>query len=56
MPKLGGRGPPSQYLADQLTLFKPRRADYPQQLVLAPQCFSSSDITVKLFKFLPVMK
>ena len=34
----GGRGatvPPPQYLADQLTLFQPGRADYPHLLLLA---------------------
>ena len=35
-----------QYLADQLTLFQPGRADYPHQLLLDPQCFSPSGITV----------
>ena len=40
----GGRGaggplPPPQYLADQLTLFQPGRADYPHLLLLAPPMF-----------------
>ena len=37
---------PSQYFADQLTLFEPGRADYPQLLLLAPQCFAPSGTTV----------
>ena len=47
MPELGGPGGPlaSQYLADQLTLFQPGRADYPHLLLLAPQNFSPSGIT-----------
>ena len=40
----GGHWPP-QYFAEQLTLFKPGRADYPRLLLLAPQCFSPSSIT-----------
>ena len=44
MPEPGGPGgplpPPPQYLADQLTLFEPRRADYPHLVLLwAPQKF-----------------
>ena len=39
MPELGGEQGPPQYLVDQLTLFKPGRADYPHLLLLAPQCF-----------------
>jgi hypothetical protein len=40
--------PPPQYLADQLTLFQPERADYPHLLLLAPsQCFSPSGITAQ---------
>ena len=34
----GGHWPP-QYLADQLTLFEPGRADYPHLLLLAPSMF-----------------
>ena len=34
----GGHWPP-QYLADQLTLFQPGRADYPHLLLLAPPMF-----------------
>ena len=48
MPEPGGPGGQlaPQYLADQLTLFRPGRADYPHQLQLAPpQCFSPSGIT-----------
>ena len=30
---------PSQFLADQLTLFQPGRADYPHLLLLAPPMF-----------------
>ena len=37
-----------QYLADQLTLFQPGRADYPHLLLLAPQCFSPSGTTAKV--------
>ena len=40
MPKPRGQGghwPPSQYLADQLTLFKPWGADSAWSLLLAPQ-------------------
>ena len=38
MPEPGGPGGPwpHQYLADQLTLFEPGRADYPPLLLLAP--------------------
>ena len=36
MPEPGGPGGPPQYLADQLTLFQPGRADYPHLLLLAP--------------------
>jgi hypothetical protein len=39
MPEPGARGataPPPKYLADQLTLFQPGRADYPNLLLLAP--------------------
>ena len=32
----GATGPPPQYLADQLTLFEPGRADYPHLLLLPP--------------------
>ena len=39
MPELGGGG------ADQLTLLKPERADYPHLLLLAPPIFSPSGIT-----------
>ena len=41
MPELGGPGGPlaPQYLADQLTLFQPGRADYPHLLLLAPPMF-----------------
>ena len=35
----GATGPPPQYFADQLTLFEPGRADYPQLLLLAPPMF-----------------
>ena len=42
----GGHCPPPQYFADQLTLFEPGRADYPHLLLLAPQYFSPSGITV----------
>ena len=47
MPEPGGPGGPlaPQYLADQLTLFQPGRADYPHLFLLAPQCFSPSGIT-----------
>ena len=41
----GATGPPSQYLADQLTLFLPEKADYPRLLLLAPQMSSPSGIT-----------
>ena len=34
----GGHWPP-QYLADQLTLFQPGRADYPHLMLLAPPMF-----------------
>ena len=34
----GATGPP-QYLADQLILFQPGRAEYPHQLLLAPPMF-----------------
>ena len=37
---------PPQYLADQLTLFQPGGADSALPLLLAPQFFSPSDITV----------
>ena len=41
MPETGGPVGPlaPQYLADQLTLFKPGRADYPHLLLLAPSKF-----------------
>ena len=41
VPEPGGQGDhwPPQYLADQLTLFKPGRADYPHPLLLAPPIF-----------------
>ena len=41
MPEPGGQGGhwPLQYLADQLTLFQPGRADYPHLLQLAPRIF-----------------
>ena len=44
MPELGGLGRPgdhwpSQYLADQLSLFQPGRADYPHLLLLATPMF-----------------
>ena len=41
-------------LADQLTLFQPggRGADYPHLLLLAPQIFSPSGITVYDFRIL----
>ena len=35
----GGPLPPTQYLADQLTLFEPGMADYPHLLLLAPSMF-----------------
>ena len=41
----GGPLPPPPYFAHQLTLLEPERADYPHLLLLAPQCFSPSDIT-----------
>ena len=43
----GATAPPSppQYLADQLTLFHPGRADYPTYYYWHPQCFSPSGIT-----------
>ena len=41
----GGRMASPQYLADQLTLFQPGRANNPHLLLLAPQSFSSSGIT-----------
>ena len=34
-----GTGGGGQYFADQLTLFEPGRADYPQLLLLAPPMF-----------------
>ena len=46
----GGHWPP-QYFADQLTLFETGRADYPNLLLLAPQCFSPSGITDSCTKF-----
>ena len=44
MPELGGGpggplAPPLQYLADQLTLFEPGRADYPHLLQMVPPMF-----------------
>ena len=48
MPEQGRPGGPlaPQYFADQLTLFKPGRADYPHLLQMAPpQYFSPSGIT-----------
>ena len=35
----GGHWPPPQYLADQLTLFQPGRADYPHLFLVAPPMF-----------------
>ena len=47
MPEPRGPGEPlaPPYLADQLTLFQPRRADYPHLLPLASPMFSPSGIT-----------
>ena len=45
VPEPGGPLAP-QCFADQLTLLKPGRADFPHLLLLAPQCFSPSGITV----------
>ena len=42
VPEPGGPGgplAPPQYFADQLTLFKPGRADFPHLLLLAPPMF-----------------
>ena len=39
MPEPGGKQGAPQYLADQLTLFQPGRADYPHLLLLAPPMF-----------------
>ena len=41
MPEPGGQGGhwPPQYLADQLALFQPGRADYPHLSLLAPPMF-----------------
>ena len=50
VPEPGGPGGPPEYLADQLTLFGPGRADYPHLLLLAPQCFSPSGITELLIE------
>ena len=54
MPELGGPGGPwpPQYLADQLTLFQPGRADYPHLLQLAPPMFLPSSIIEKYSLYL----
>jgi hypothetical protein len=62
MPESGGPGrplPPTQYLADQLTLFQPRRADYPNLLLLPPPKFfhlPASLITNVISKLRPECK